>query len=370
MKVLVLTEAPDHPCYRYRIEAFAWALAERGLYLEAVPLGRGLGRLRTLWDARRADVVILQRKLLPLGQLVLLRRRARRLVYDFDDALWQRDSYSPKGPESWSRAGRFWATVYAADAVVAGNDYLAGAARAYAPPERVHVVPTCVDPGRYRPAGHVRRGAAARLVWIGQGSTLPSLRAAEAQFSAAAERVPGLGLRLICDRSIELGPLRVEPCPWSTATEADDLAGADVGVSWLPDDTWSPGKCGLRVLQFMAAGLPVVANPVGINRRMVIDGRTGFLAESPGQWADAVARLAADPALRRRMGVAGRRLVEAHYSVARWAPELAALLECGDSSPLSSGSSNSTSSSRPPLHETVGRIAQSVRFTAPATKRR
>jgi len=256
MKVLALIEAPEHVCYRYRIEAFAWAMAERGLYLEAMPLRRGLRRLRALWGARRGDVVILQRKLLPLRQLLLLRRRARRLVYDFDDALWQRDSYSPKGPESWSRAGRFWATVYAADAVIAGNEYLAEAARAYAPPERVHVVPTCIDPSRYRPAEHVRRGGAARLAWIGQGSTLPSLRAAEVQLTAAAERVPGLGLRLICDRSIELGPLRVEPCPWSTATEADDLAGADIGVSWLPDDTWSPGKCGLRVLQFMAAGLP------------------------------------------------------------------------------------------------------------------
>jgi len=370
MKVLALIEAPEHVCYRYRIEAFAWAMAERGLYLEAVPLRRGLGRLRTLWGTRRADVVVLQRKLLPLGQLILLRRRARRLVYDFDDALWQRDSYSPKGPESWSRAGRFWATVYAADSVIAGNGYLAGAARAYAPPERVYVVPTCIDPGRYRPAEHVRRGAAARLVWIGQGSTLPSLRAAGAPLTAAAERVPGLGLRLICDRSIELGPLRVEPRPWSTATEADDLAGADIGVSWLPDDTWSPGKCGLRVLQFMAAGLPVVANPVGMNRRMVIDGETGFLAESPRQWADAIDRLAADLGLRRRMGAAGRRLVEEHYSAARWGPKLAAILECGDSSPLSAASSSAASSSRPPLHETVARIAQSVRFTAPATKRR
>jgi len=350
MKVLALIEAPDHVCYRYRIEAFAWAMAERGLYLEAMPLRRGLGRLRTLRAARRADVVILQRKLLPIGQLLLLRRWSRRVVYDFDDALWQRDSYSPKGPESWSRAGRFWATVYAADAVVAGNGYLADAARAYAPPERVHVVPTCVDPGRYRPAEHARRGAAARLVWIGQASTLPSLRAAEAQLIAAAERVPGLGLRLICDRSIELGPLRVEPRPWSTATEADDLAGADIGVSWLPDDTWSPGKCGLRLLQFMAAGLPVVANPVGMNRQMVMDGRTGFLAESPRQWADAVARLAADPTLRRRMGTAGRRLVEGRYSVARWGPELAAILECGDSSPLSTHLSRSHGSARSPLH--------------------
>jgi glycosyltransferase involved in cell wall biosynthesis len=96
------------------------------------------------------------------------------------------------------------------------------------------------------------------------------------------------------------------------------VAGGDIGINWLPDDDWSRGKCGLRVLQYMAAGLPVVANPVGMNREMVVDGRTGFLASTPGQWADAVARLAADPALRRRMGAEGRRLVQKRFSVEVW----------------------------------------------------
>ncbi len=321
MKVLALIEDPDHPCYRYRIEAFAWAMAERGLYLQGVPLAKELfRRVRQILAARRADVVLLQRKLLPIWQLALLRRSARRLIYDVDDALFQRDSYSRKGPESWSRTARFWATVYAADAVITGNDYLKQRVSAYVEPQRVRRIPTCVEPTRYRPAEHRRTGRQTRLVWIGQRSTLASLDRIRPQLAAVDERLPGMELRVICDRPIEL-PMTVVPRRWAKATEASELADADIGINWLPDDSWSRGKCGLRVLQFMAAGLPVVANPVGTNREMVIDGETGLLATTPRQWADAIAQLAADPRLRQKLGAAGRRLVERHYSVGGWERE-------------------------------------------------
>jgi len=328
MKVLALIEGPNGVCYRYRIEAFAWALAARGLQLEVMPLGRGtLRRIRQLRAARHADVVILQRKLLPLWQLALLRRAARRLVYDVDDALFQRNSYSRKGPTSWLRQASFWATVYASDAVTAGNQYLKERAAAYVEPERVHLVPTCVDPKRYPTARHRRAGATAKLVWIGQQSTLRSLDRAKGQLAAAADRLPGLGLRVICDAFPELPGVRVLPYRWSAATEAAALAEADIGINWLPDDAWSRGKCGLRVLQYMAAGLPVVANPVGMNCEMVLHGRTGLLASTPAHWAAAIQRLAADPALRQEMGRAGRRWVEERFSVARWGPEFARLIE-------------------------------------------
>ena len=73
-------------------------------------------------------------------------------------------------------------------------------------------------------------------------------------------------------------------------------------MSWLPDDLWSRGKCGLKVLQYQAAGLPVVANPVGCQAEMIRPGENGFLATTPDEWVDAVRQLAGDPELRRRMG--------------------------------------------------------------------
>jgi hypothetical protein len=328
MKVLALTEVANHVCYRYRIEAFAAALNARGWTLESLPLEPNtFQRSPQLRAAAGAEVVILQRKFLPLWQLRILRRAARVLVYDFDDALFCRDSYSRKGPLSWTRLAHFWATVYAADAVTAGNGYLQEQAAQYVAPERVHCVPTCVEPSLYPLAAHLRRDAGAKLVWIGQHSTLHCLDFAEPMLAAAAARLPGLELRVICNRFPQLAGIRVVPRQWSMASEAAEVADADIGISWLPDDPWSLGKCGLKVLQYMAAGLPVVANPVGMNREMVVPGETGYLASTPEDWADAIARLAADPDLRRRMGAAGRRMVETHYSVDRWAPEFAALVD-------------------------------------------
>ncbi len=328
MKVLALTEAPNHVCYRYRIEAFAAALNRRGWTLESLPLDPNtFQRSPQLRAAAGADVVILQRKLLPLWQLRILRRAAPLLVYDFDDALFCRDSYSRKGPLSWTRLAHFWATVYAADEVTAGNAYLREQAAQYIPPERVRCIPTCVDPALYPLAAHSRRHADAKLVWIGQHSTLNCLSFAEPMLAAAARRLPGLELRVICNRFPQLAGISVVPRQWSMASEAAEVADADIGISWLPDDPWSLGKCGLKVLQYMAAGLPVVANPVGMNREMVIDGETGLLVSTADEWTEAVSRLASDPALRRRMGAAGRRLVAEQYSVDRWAPEFAALID-------------------------------------------
>jgi glycosyltransferase involved in cell wall biosynthesis len=319
MKVLALIEHLGHACYRYRIAPFAQALAERGVELEPSPIERGpLARAKQFWGARRFDGVILQRRLLPYWQLALLRRRARRLIFDFDDAIDGRDSYTQKGPRSRQRLLHFWATLQAADAVIAGNPYLEQRACCFVSRERVALVPTCVEPERYRPARHERRGGAARLVWIGQRSTMQSLDLLRPHLAAVAQRLPGLELRIISDAAPELPGVKVVFRRWSSQTEAEELAQGDIGVTFLPDDAWSQGKCGLRVLQFMAAGLPVVANPVAMNRQMVIPGDTGLLADTPEQWAAAIEQLAADPPRRSQMGAAGRRQVEQGYSVHGW----------------------------------------------------
>jgi len=328
MKALVLTHRLDDPCYRYRIEAFLPALANLGFNVESVELRgrRTLSQIAQLLGARQADVVILQRRLLPIPQVGILRSAASRLVYDIDDALFQRPSFRRRGPRSWKRSSRFWATMHAADLVLTGNQYLERRAAGHIDPARVYVVPTCVDPNWYPLAHHERVDSQARLVWIGQLPTLKTLSLAEACLAAAGKRLPGLELRLICDRSIEISHLRVVLRPWSLATETADLAAADIGISWLPDDSFSKGKCGLKVLQYMAAGLPVVANPVGVTPEIVIPGRTGFLASTPEQWADAIALLASDPDLRRSMGAAGRQMVEEKFNVERWGPRVAALI--------------------------------------------
>ena len=214
----------------------------------------------------------------------------------------------------------------AADVVVAGNAFLAAAADRHAGPGRALVIPTCVDVDRYMPAAP-RNDEGLELVWIGSSSTLQGLERIRPLLEELGRALPGLRLKLLCDRFLTFDHLRVVPCPWQEATEVRDLANADVGISWVPDDLWSQGKCGLKVLQYMAAGLPVIANPVGVHREMIQSGRTGYLASTPGEWVAAVKLLAGDVNLRRRLGQEGRRLVEAEYSVGVGAAKWVRLLD-------------------------------------------
>jgi glycosyltransferase involved in cell wall biosynthesis len=321
MKLLALVDSPDHVCCRYRIRAFAPALAASGWSLTCEGLERGaLLRPFQLRRASQFDAVILQRKLLPGWQLRSLRRAAGHLVFDFDDAVLYRDSYDQRGLHSRWRSRRFAQTVTMVDTVVAGNDFLADCAlRAGAKVDRVHVIPTCVDPRIYPVARHGDESGEIDLVWIGSAGTLTGLEQPRALWERLGKAFPQLRLRVICNRFPESFPLKVVPIDWSEQTEACELAAAHIGVSWLPDDLWSRGKCGLKVLQYQAAGLPVVANPIGAHCEMVRSGETGILATSPGEWVEAMSTLINDSRLRQAMGYLARRQVESDYSIAAWA---------------------------------------------------
>jgi len=324
MRLSALVKSADHVCCRYRLRAFQAGFAAAGHSLECharpqsfwrrLGIGRGM---------EKADAVILQRMLLSPLELSLLRRTVRKLIFDFDDAVWLRDSYSPKGIGSPRRRRRFTSLLQRCEAVVAGNSFLAEhAARCADVP--IRIIPTCVDVSRYSLARHDRPADVAELVWIGSSSTLQGLEAIEPLLERIGEcnRCTGEGrglrlrLKLICDRFLKLRELPVVAARWSEATEAAELAAADIGISWVPDDPWSRGKCGLKVLQYMASGLPVVANPVGVQAELVRHGETGLLARTDDEWVEAIQLLASDPELRRRMGQAGRALVEEKFSVA------------------------------------------------------
>jgi glycosyltransferase involved in cell wall biosynthesis len=315
MHLIGLVESPDHVCCRYRLRAFQADLAAAGHHVEIQSLPRRWwDRLRIMPALGRADAVILQRKLLPPWQTAILRRCVRRLIFDFDDAVFMRDSYAARGPESVRRRRRFAATVRAADAVVAGNRWLAEQARAAGATGAIRVVPSCVEPNRYPRARHESTDVT-RLIWVGSSSTLNGLEQTRDLFDAVADSVPNVRLKVISNRFPTFGRLPVEPCPWSEENEAAQIAAGDIGISWVPDDDWSRGKCGLKVLQYMAAGLPVVANPVGVHATLIQHGETGFLASTPEEWVTAIRRVAADADLRRRMGALARWRVESDYSV-------------------------------------------------------
>jgi glycosyltransferase involved in cell wall biosynthesis len=297
-----------------------------GHSLELLPLPRGLARWRLGVGLAHVGLVVLQRRLFPGWQLSLLRQRVGRLAFDFDDAVFLRDSYHRQGSESATLRRRFRSMMGSVDAVIAGNNWLAH--RATESGARfVRVIPTCVDPNKYVPQRSTNTGSGLTLVWVGSASTVRGLARARPLLEHLGQQVPGLTLRLVCDAFVEFKHLRVERVLWTAAGESDALATADVGLSLLPDDDWSRGKCGLKILQYFAAGLPVLGNAVGVTAEMLGPNATtgreaGLLPESPGDWLAAFDRLR-DPVYRIALGEEGRRRCVEQYSiangVARWA---------------------------------------------------
>ncbi len=327
--VLAFVEGTDHVCCRYRLKAFLPRLAALGTEVTIRAFRKDpIGRLTQFRDAADFDAVLIQRKLLPSWQLKALRARSRYLVFDFDDAVMCRDSYHPKGTHDERRVQRFRRLAERCDCLIAGNMFLAHRVsewHVFGP--RVEVIPTCVDPAKYAAKTTVTNNGPCRLVWVGSSSTLPSLERERAQWDLIGQVVPGMVLRVVCDRFPTLGAMPVEQVPWAEATEANAIVEADVGVSFLPNDEWSRGKCGLKVLQYMAGGLPVVADTVGVQPEMVRPDVNGYLVDSIEERIEALKALRDDPALRLRMGQAGRDRVVRDYSLERWAEPLALALQ-------------------------------------------
>ena len=132
---------------------------------------------------------------------------------------------------------------------------------------------------------------------------------------------------LVGARDAAVDGLPAEARPWSEATEVKDILGFDVGIMPLPDEPWERGKCGYKLIQYMACARPVIASPVGANRQIVEQGVNGFLAETYDDWRSALDMLYAAPELRARLGAAGRRKVETAYCTRVTAPRLANLLK-------------------------------------------
>lgn len=323
-RVLVLINNPRQASYRVRIEAIVPLLRERGFDLDVQVRSRNwLARRRLLRSAGAYHAVLLQRKLLDPSDARLLRRSATgKIFYDIDDAVMYHNR-----PVSWltrwTTSRRFQATARAIDHVVAGNDYLADIFRQRG--KAVTVLPTVVDPARYIVKAHAPTHTP-RLVWIGSRSTVPYLRRFLSAMEQAARDVPGLTLLTISDETVQSETLKVEHIPWSADTEAASLARGDIGIAPTPTDRWTLGKCGFKIVQYMAAGLPVIASPVGANAELVREGKSGLLPDQPADWIKAIVTLTQDAVQRAEMGHVGRQLVEQTYCLERIADAWARLL--------------------------------------------
>lgn len=253
-------------------------------------------------------------------------------VLDYDDATFHRYDQHRSAFVRFALGRRLDRLMAGARLVVAGNRYLASRATEAGAPW-VEIIPTVVDMERYQPMRPDRvDDGIVRVVWIGSPSTARYLQILAEPLRQLSARKK-FKFRIIGGSEIDLPGVDVEFISWSEEQEVDLLRECDVGVMPLFDLPFERGKCGYKLIQYLACGLPVVASPVGVNVEIVKVGEVGFLAESALEWEEAIGRLLDDAALRARLGSAGRLLVERNYSLQGVAPRLSSLLKMAAVSP-------------------------------------
>ncbi len=332
MRVMVCVPREDYgemASYRLRVGALIEPMRERGY--EWVVRVRPKG-IRRRWafarSVREFDAVILHRTLVSWYEALAMRwslKRPKPIFVDVDDAIMVGRRERGRASQ-WRLNMEFRSTARIADQVCAGNDSLL---ERFAPFGCAGVrVATVVDPAKYVVKRH-RAASPLGLVWIGSGATLGYLEQIMPMLGEAHRKI-GLKLIVIANRPPKDPPLPIEFIRWSESSEAEALALGDIGIAPTPLDKWTPGKSGFKIVQYMAAGLPVIASPVGVNVELVNGGAeqecVGLLADSAGQWMEAIEKLAGDVETRRRYGAAARQRVERDLCIERAVEQWARVL--------------------------------------------
>jgi len=303
MKLLVVTNNPDRASFKQRIGVYLDTLKTGGINCEVVKMpGGSLARRRLYKRAADFDGVFLHKKGLNPLDAMWLGKYAGRIIFNFDDAVM----YSDKNPDRYSRSHTipFRRSVRLADLVICGSSYLADHARPFN--SNVEVLPLGLSVSDYMVDTVAASDDTVRLVWVGSQSTLSYLEEIKPAIEQVGERFENVALRVICEDFPKLEHVSVEKRPWSRETLGADLASSNIGLAPLPDNPFTRGKCSFKVLEYSAAGLPVVASPVGTNAEHVRDGITGFLAQSDDEWIARITQLIESPKLREDMGKQGR----------------------------------------------------------------
>lgn len=285
-------------------------------------------RLVALLARGRYDVAWVEGELYPglpaIFEDLLALSRIPYLV-DYDDALFHKYDALARGPLRILFSGKFCRLLSRASGVTAGNAYLEELSRQHGA-SAVTRIPSVVDAERYQPAVALRSSTGALTIgWIGSPHTTKHLWLAEPALRRLAQERP-LELLTVGAAPLEGYGVPVRQYSWSLDSEIALIESMDIGIMPLADEPWERGKCGYKLIQYMALAKPVVASPVGVNCEIVEGGVNGYLAAGIDDWTRALRELGASPELRAQMGHAGRSRVVACYSVQAQVDKVARLL--------------------------------------------
>ena len=315
MRVIFLTHFSDQG-HRFRVEQYFPFLREHQIEPKWQPTSGTLReRLALYQELPSYDVVCIQRRLFSPYEFYHVRKRAKKILFDLDDAIMYRSSAFSM-PYSISRWFKFRWMVRGSDVITVGNQFLREEVRKVNRKKEVVLIPTCVDTRLYPKKKRVSGSPEFILGWIGTKGNLAYLKKLEPVFKTLSEQFSHVKLKIVSNDFYDSPSLPVVKKPWRLEDENEDLISFDVGLMPLDDDLWSRGKCGLKIIQYLSVGVPVVCTPVGINRDIVQDGRNGFWATTPEEWVNRLTQLLQDPELRQKMGDFGIETVEQGYSLA------------------------------------------------------
>ena len=323
------TAGVNDPASFFRIRQHIPALAREGIHVLDYFSGgykwylpgvlKAIPRVPAVIASRKADIVWVSRSLVS-GYETFERFLKRPRLLDADDAIWLD---APLGRLAMPHIAR------GMDAIIAGNNFLADWFSRYC--RNIHIVPTAVDLSRYhkRPESSIPKNKFV-IGWTGLASNYKYLNLIERPVSRFLQDHHDAEVLVIAEKKwnpLTIAPERINFVPWSRDAEANALQGASVGIMPLPDELWSRGKCAFKMLQYMAAGLPVVVSPVGMNKEILKHGNVGLAADSENDWYEALDELYKNSSLQLEMGNNGRMVVEKYYSADIVSKTLAGILK-------------------------------------------
>jgi glycosyltransferase involved in cell wall biosynthesis len=278
---------------------------------------KSIWKLFTLTYLRPAPAIyFVQRECFMLGTSFFERLFAKKsnLVYDFDDSIWLPTvSDANKALQILKNPTKVNSIIRCARLVITGNQYLAQHALVFN--ENVSIIPSTIDTDLYLPKSIVPKSTLV-IGWSGSFSTIPHFESVlDALIRIQSIYGRRVSFQVIGDPFFVNSLLGITGKQWNSETELSDLHEFDIGIMPLPDTDWTRGKCGMKGLQYMAAGIPTIMSPVGVNTDIIEDGVNGLLAATTEEWVEKLSLLIDSVALRQQLGSLGRRTVEDRYSV-------------------------------------------------------
>ena len=332
MRVTFLTEGTLAPSSRFRVQQFLPYFEQAGIECRVIPgygdaynriaatrlgvpykLAARSRRLLGGLGAGSADVLFIQRPILPFSAApeAILQRINPRIIFDVDDAVF----LGPDSRPAPLRRKTFDRCVQLSAHYIAGNDYLAENG---GHPEKTSVIPTVIDTDRYVPRALSSAPKPQTVIgWIGSQTTLRYIDQVLPALRAVRDRHSDVVVRIVCSHMPAhlAAEERFEFVPWSKEGEIAAIQSFDIGIMPMEDTEVSLGKCGFKMIQYMATGVAVVASPIGANEAIFRGSNAGALARSHEEWLESLSALVGDRARRSECGVSARHHAVEHYSI-------------------------------------------------------